>query len=312
MPIGGFPSAQEMILWAISKERVLYTQKGFNSIMKRACATLKNSMLLSFKPGPTLTFPSAKVLPRNIEFFETFGMKGWFQQSNKTLGWVTLNDTRIQFQALGTWDSHPQGPFGHIVLSAPRRERAFLSGYLTLLNPRSVMLADTRHLTGCLTPDQCPNPPSLPSEPVVLFGRYVDNVYTGVVGIQDNSQLFHSLTRFLEVFLNAVYGIPMKWKPVSSVNDWCEARLITEPEFAILWKGVSYQHPATDSPLRDFKLWNRWVDCFSPNAQRILKSMMPSIVNKGILLPKLPLHRQMNVASLIPRVCAAAPLVPSP
>ena len=85
VPIGGFLSAQEMILWAISKERVLYTQKGFNSIMKRACATLKNSMSLSFKPGRTLTFPSAKVLPSNIEFFEMFGMKGWFQQSNKTL-----------------------------------------------------------------------------------------------------------------------------------------------------------------------------------------------------------------------------------
>ena len=110
------------------------------------------------------------------------------------------------------------------------------------------MLADTRHVTGCLPRNRCPNPPCLPSEPVVLFGRYVDNVCIGVVGIEDNSQLFHSLTRFLEVFLNTVYGIPMKWEPVGNVTNWYVAKLITQPEFAILLKGVSYQHSAKDPP----------------------------------------------------------------
>ena len=56
--------------------------------------------------------------------------------------------------------------------------------------------------------------------------------------------------------------------------DWCEARLVTRPEMALLMKGVAFQHPSAKLPTPDLVLWDRWVDSFSPNAQTVCKSQV--------------------------------------
>ena len=60
-----------------------------------------------------------------------------------------------------------------------------------------------------------------------------------------------------------------------------------------------YQHPAAPSPLPHFALWDKWVDASSPNAQCVLKSMVPCVTSGAVILAKAALHRQMNIASLI-------------
>ena len=77
---------------------------------------------------------------------------------------------------------------------------------------------------------------------------------------------------FIEGLLSVVYETPMKWERFGTVTDWCEGRLITQPEFALLLKGVTYQHPVAPCPLPDPSLWYNWVDSWSANAHRVLKS----------------------------------------
>ena len=78
-PIGGFLSAQQMILWAIFKERKLFQHDSFIRVMSQVQTQVrrKHGMCITFKPGPMLDFPRKSVLPRNKRFFSSYGMKGW-------------------------------------------------------------------------------------------------------------------------------------------------------------------------------------------------------------------------------------------
>ena len=129
----------------------------------------------------------------------------------------------------------------------------------------------------------------------MLLGRYVDNVYISLIGLPETCPALPSLLLFLEALLTAVYEIPMKWEKHRTVTDWCEGRLVTHRELALL----TYQHPAAPSPVPDLQLWDKWVDQFSPNAQCVLRSMVPSLTSKVVVLAKAELHRQMNIASLV-------------
>ena len=94
VPIGGFLSAQIMVLWAIFCESVLLTSEGMHTHMRKVHTTMSQLPLpaYSFTPGPRLTFPRDVLLPKNKEFFAKYGMRGWFNQPQKTLGWVSLGD----------------------------------------------------------------------------------------------------------------------------------------------------------------------------------------------------------------------------
>ena len=196
VPIGGFLSAQRMILWAISNERKLFQHDSCVQLMKWVQARLrkKHDVTVSFKPGPMLAFPRNSVLPRDKQFFTTYGMKGWFDQQNKCLGWVTVQGMCLELQGLGMWDAYPQGRFGHIIMSAPRRERPLLTNYLTALDQRAVMLADTCYPEGCLpaTEHTC----ARTHMPTMLMARFVDNVYLGVTGMNEKMQALPSVLLF--------------------------------------------------------------------------------------------------------------------
>ena len=133
---------------------------------------------------------------------------------------------------------------------------------------------------------------------MVLLGQCVDNVYVGILWLHDDSTELPSLLLFLEVFLNAVYNMPMKWGKHGTTPNWCEGCPVTQPEFALPLKGVCYQHTAAPCPIPDLSVWSRWVDRCSPNARQALKAMVSCDAQKDVLLAKAALHRQINVTSL--------------
>ena len=77
------------------------------------------------------------------------------------------------------------------------------------------------------------------------------------------------------------------------------ARVVTRPAVALLIKGVVLQHPLSSNLVLDLIVWDRWVDCSSPNARTVCKSQVVVITHKAVVLPRHDLHRQMNRASAV-------------
>ena len=251
----------------------------------------------TFTPGTQLTFPQDIVLPRRRDFFARYGMRGWFDQQQKILGWVQLGNITFALQVLGLWDSFPSGRFGHIIAAAPKRARPLLTAHFDTLNPRDVMLAET------FSESWLPDPaPAAPAGPTVLLSRFMDNNYIGYVNFS-SADACQQIVQFTQVFLDALYNIPMKWEPSGPVNDSCESRVVTSPELALLMKGVTFQPPHTDSPEPDLLIWDRWVDRESPNARSVLQSMLPTMAGKALTYAQKEMHMQINLASIVRR-CA--------
>ena len=294
--IGGFLSAQIMILWAIFRQAVLFSFEGITKHMKKVQSALSGMGMPQciFTPGPQLTFPQHVVLPKRKTFFSSYGMCGWFDQQQKTLGWVQLGDTKFELQLLGLWDSYPSGRFGHIITAAPKRVRPLLTAHFKTMNPREVMLAETSFFQGCL-PDL---PPIEQAGPTVLLSRFMDNNYIGYVNFE-SATMRQQVVLFSQVFLDILYNIPMKWEPSGPVNDWCESRVITSPELILLMKGVLYKMPDTPDPQPNVSIWDRWVDRDSPNVSSVLQSMMPTVSSKALTYARIDLHMQINLASIV-------------
>ena len=224
-------------------------------------------------------------------------MKGWYDQQNKCLGWVTVQGVQFELLGLGMWDAYTQGRFGHIIMSATRRERHMLTNYFTALDQRAVMLADTKFPNGCLPlPCDTQTPAHVPA---ILFARFVDNIYMGITGMARHTHAMPTTLSFLETLFDVLYDVPLKWEDSGAQVDWCEARLVIHPEMALLMKGVTFQHPSKVVPQADFLLWDRWVDAFSPNACSVCKSMVPVLTHKAVVLARTDLNRHMNLASLV-------------
>ena len=95
----------------------------------------------------------------------------------------------------------------------------------------------------------------------------------------------------------------MKWEQYGPVNDWCECRVVTNPELALLMKGIVFQLPDDPNPLPDDNIWDRWVDAASPNCPSFLQSMIPALTDKGLVYAFKNVHRPINLASIV-RGCA--------
>ena len=229
VPIGGFLSAQMMVLWAIFCESVLLDRDSMQKHMQAVNEGLSRRGLphYTFTPGPQLTFPKDIALPRRRNFFACYGMRGWFDQQHKILGWVRLGNVSFALQVLGLWDSFPSRCFGHIIAAAPKRARPLLTAHFHTLNPRDVMLVETTFPKSCV-PDSAP---VTQAGPTVLLSRFMDNNCIGYV-LFSSADAFQQVVQFTPVFLGTLYNIPMKWEPSGPVNDWCESPHIwlgTEP-----------------------------------------------------------------------------------
>ena len=172
-------------------------------------------------------------------------MKGWFDAVNKTIGFITIEEVTCELQMLQLWDAHPQGRFGCITQAAPKCARPLLNTHFALLDHKRVMWNETRYMSGCL-PENPPPAPSCSGKPVILLSRFMDNVYVAFCGIPP--ALFEACATFVRLFLDTLYQIPMKWEPHGPMNGWCECRVVTHPEPALLMKGVTFQ-PRCSQPV---------------------------------------------------------------
>ena len=143
------------------------------------------------------------------------------------------------------WDAFPQGRFGHIIMSAARRDKHMLTNYRTALDQRAIMPADTSYPHGCL-PDT-PHTSMRTYVPPILLVRFVDNVYLGIRRVHERSADLPAALVFVQTLLGVVCDIPLKWEKSGHVVDQCEARLVPRPEVACLMNGVTFQHPSTRS-----------------------------------------------------------------
>ena len=97
------------------------------------------------------------------------------------------------------------------------------------------------------------------------------------------SHVLSFLVRFLEIFLSALYELPLKWEtsPEGYVT-WCEASIhMIDDGPNLLMKGVKWQPLDRAFPLvGDFQLWDKWVDASLLNVEFALKSRVPTLVGK--------------------------------
>ena len=182
VPIGGFLSAQLMVLYAIAQEIKIMNPAGMQKRIQKVSRKYCKEKLLAFQfsAGPQLTFQRPPLVPRISTFFESYGMKGWFDPQNKTIGFVSIAGTTCELQMLQLWDAHPHGRFGHIIQSTPKRARPLLNTHFALLNHKKVMWNETKYMNGCLPaspPASPPTPASCFARPVILMCRFMDNVY---------------------------------------------------------------------------------------------------------------------------------------
>ena len=214
---------------------------------------------------------------------------------------MTVQVVQFEFLGLGMWDAYPHGRFGHIIMSAPRRERNMLTNTFTALDQRAVMLADTKFPNGCLPLPGDTNAPA--HMPAILFARFVDNMYMGVTGMAGHVHALPATMSFLrlnlETLFHVLYDVPLKLEESGLQVDRCEARLVIQPEMALLMKGVTAQHPSKVNPQGDFLLWDRCVDALSQNACSVCKSMLLVLTHKAVVLARTDLNRQTNLASLV-------------
>ena len=89
---------------------------------------------------------------------------------------------------------------------APKSQHKFLMGYFSSVNPSKCIAAELRGLASKPTVLS----PSSPDRGVVLLSRYVDNIYITVVDVP--LHVISSLVKFLDIFLSALYELPLKWE----------------------------------------------------------------------------------------------------
>ena len=135
---------------------------------------------------------------------------------------------------------------------------------------------------------------------MVLLARYVDNIRITVVDVPPHV-LFH-LVRFLEVFLSALYKLPLKWEtsPEGYVT-WCEASIhMIDDAPTLLMKGVKWQPlDRAFTLVGDLQLWDKWVDASSSNVEFALKSRVPTLVGKVATLSSSAYTRVINLRSAV-------------
>ena len=106
--------------------------------------------------------------------------------------------------------------------------------------------------------------PTHPERGVVVLVRYVDNIYISIVDIPPH--VYIHLVRFLELFLSALYKLPLKWeKSPEGYVTWCEASIhMVKNAPNLLMNGVKWRPLSHTFPLvGDFHSWDKWVDASS-------------------------------------------------
>ena len=307
VPIGGFLSAQLCVLWGIFRELLLFDDEveekrrggvdSFSEIIKSVEKKWNPPLTpLHFARSGVLTFPQYVVVPKDKGTFNSAGMHGWVEPEAKIFGTIKLCGFPIDLAAVPLWDAHPEGRVGQVLTLAPKSQHKFLMGYFSSVNPSKCIAAELRGLASKPTVLS----PSSPDRGVVLLSRYVDNRYITVVDVP--LHVISSLVKFLDIFLSALYELPLKWEtsPEGYVT-WCEASIhMIKDSPKLLMKGVKWQPLYRASCLvGDLELWDRWVDASSSNVEFALKSRVPTLIGKVATLCSSTEATMINLRSIV-------------
>ena len=145
------------------------------------------------KPGPVLTFPYPAYVPCDKQVLYHTGMKGWFHPEKRLFFHVTFRDSRVNFIAMGLWDSHPEGRVGQIIQRSPRAQHAFLRNYFLQFDVFRC------HLAKVTVPGQVDHAAE------VMQTRYMDNAYVALGNA--HTRIHAQLELFLEIFHHTIYDI---------------------------------------------------------------------------------------------------------
>ena len=114
-----------------------------------------------------------------------------------------------------------------------------------------------------------PRSPAVAPFPYGLMARLKDNVYILCVVIPD--RYVPSVRRLLEVFLDCLYRIPLKWEPEGPVVAWCCPHILCGPHrgIGLLRKGVTWDLMAKGPERVE---WSKWLPKTALNARMVMSA----------------------------------------
>ena len=205
-------------------------------------------------------------VPKDVRFSNSHGMDGWFEQTYKLVGTLTLDAHPIALRAMMLWDSQGEGHLGHIIESSTRTQHYFLRNFFLNTSPLKCMIAET---TTAVAVDNV--------SAAVLFTRYMDNTYLGFCNVLGN--LLPAVRHFVENFQHILYEVPFKWDPESQFLKWGECSVMCTDTLSLIMKGVPRMELFCNP-----EMWDRSPDHCSPNCPLVLQSGIPALVHKALQL----------------------------
>ena len=225
--------------------------------------------------------PEMAWVPKHVSPFNSHGMVGWFEQTHKLVGTLTLDGQPIALRAMMLWDSHPEGRLSHIIQSAPKTQQNFLRDCFLNISPFKCMIAETGAAVAVEDVSAA-----------VLFTRYMADTYLGFCNVVES--LLPAVRYFGEIFQHILYNVPFKSEQESQFLHWGQCSVICTNTLSPSMKGV----PPLDLFFNP-EMWDRWPDRWSPNCPLVLQSMIPTLVHKALQLCNSTQCRRHNIRGLV-------------
>ena len=186
----------------------------------------------------------------------------------------------LSFYAARLWDSHPKGRVGKSIDKSLDRQRPFLTNYFQTLQPIKCMVAEILQVHHTI------------QDPAIFLSHYMDNNYICLFNVLED--LRSAVRELGRCSLAQIYCIPIKLEPGGPCVTWCEGSRSTAG--SLVMKGVPHK-PL--SPTNICTMWTHWPDPWSPNCPLVLQSMLPSLVNKALVLCSAAFFRIQNLQAII-------------
>ena len=85
----------------------------------------------------------------------------------------------------------------------------------------------------------------------------------------------------MEVFLDCLYRIPLKWEPEGPVVAWCCSHILCGPHrgIGLLRKGVAWDLMAKGPEQVE---WSKWLPKTALNARMVMSAYLPSLAHQSV------------------------------
>ena len=278
VPIGGPLSAQLADLWCVWREMVCLGKEGLQDFQ---ISVVQGLQAAGVQPMPTVTMPHEDLFmplsavhnmlpsshmwaaPRSqrvgtpIRAVLSNGLESWWQPLQWVVAWLSFPGAEIPLLRMSLWDGAIGGRLHTIARHAVRCDRHSITIFFMSFDAVQAVLPDIVQ----------PRSPAVAPFPYVLMARLKDNVYILCVDIPD--RYVPSVRRLLEVFLDCLYCIPLKWEPEGPVVAWCCSHILCGPHrgIGLLRKGVTWDLMAKGPEQVE---WSKWLPKTALNARMVV------------------------------------------